>query len=224
MHCSRNPGAWPTDGWHAARMEPFVLTGDSVRLSVPTTADVERIVEICQDLEIQRWTTVPSPYLREHAEGFVSTMVPHGWKQETAFTWAVREQVDVRPGDPEPPVLGMVDIRVDDGPPGQRSGEFGFWTAPEARGRGLMTEAAGLVVGFGLDPEGLGLARAVWRAAVGNWASRRVAWKLGVRVEGQVRGMLVHRGALVDGWIGTLLPGDRREPNEPWPVEAPVRW
>ncbi|WP_425953852.1 GNAT family N-acetyltransferase [Xylanimonas sp. McL0601] len=200
-------------------MEPFVLAGNHVRLSVPTVADVDRITEICQDPEIQRWTTVPSPYRREHAEGFVTTIVPQGWAQENGFTWAVRAPGDVRPGDPEPPVLGMVDIRLDDGPPGQRSGEFGFWTAPDARGRGLMTEAARLVVDFGLDPEGLGLARAVWRAEVGNWASRRVAWKLGVRVEGQVRGMLVHRGDRVDGWIGTLLPGDRREPNEPWPAD-----
>jgi RimJ/RimL family protein N-acetyltransferase len=201
-------------------MKPFVLAGDRVRLSVPTAADVDRITEICQDPVIQRWTTVPSPYRREHAEGFVMTMVPQGWARENDFTWAVRAPGDVRPGDPEPPVLGMVGIRLDDGPAGQRAGEFGFWTAPDARGRGLMTEAARLVVDFGLDPEGLGLACAVWRAEVGNWASRRVAWKLGVRVEGQVRGMLVHRDHRVDGWIGTLLPGDRREPNEPWPADG----
>ncbi|WP_130412556.1 GNAT family N-acetyltransferase [Xylanimonas ulmi] len=198
-------------------MRPFVLAGDHVRLSTPTTADVDRIHAICQDPDIQRWTTVPSPYRREHAESFVTSIVPAGWEAETAFTWAVRAPGDVLPGDPEPPVLGMVDLRLDDGAPGARSGEFGFWTAPEARGRGLMTQAARLVVDFGLDPEGLGLARAVWRAEVGNWASRRVAWRLGVRVEGQVRGMLTHRGRLVEGWIGTLLPADPREPNEPWP-------
>ncbi|QAY62474.1 N-acetyltransferase [Xylanimonas allomyrinae] len=198
-------------------MQPFVLTGDHVRLSTPTAADVERILEICQDAAIQRWTTVPRPYLREHAEGFATSIVPAGWEAGTSLVWAVRAAGDVLPGSPEPPVLGMVELRLDDAPAGARSGEVGFWAAPEARGRGLTTEAARLVVDYGLDPEGLGLARAVWRAEVGNWASRRVAWKLGMRVEGQVRGMLLHEGRLVDGWIGTLLAGDRREPDEPWP-------
>jgi RimJ/RimL family protein N-acetyltransferase len=202
-------------------MEPFVLANEHVRLSVPTAADVDRIFEVCQDVDIQRWTTVPSPYLREHAEGFVATFVPQGWAAERVFTWAVREPRDVTPGEPEPPVLGMVGITLDDAPAGVRSGEVGYWMAPDARGRGLTTEAARLVVDFGLDPEGLALARVEWRAEVGNWASRRVAWRLGVRVEAQVRGLLLHHGGRVDGWIGTLLPQDSREPNEPWPTDAP---
>lgn len=203
-------------------MEPFVLATDRVRLTVPTVADVRRIHELCQDPEIQHWTTVPSPYRMEHAEGFVTGLVARGWKQENQFTWAIREPVDVAPGEPEPPLLGMVGLHLDDAPFPHRSGEIGYWAAPEARGRGLVTEAAGLVVDWGFDPEGLGLARAEWRAVVGNWASRRVAWKIGVRVEGEVRGLLVHRGERLDGWVGTVLPGDPREPNEPWPAGAPT--
>ena len=33
--------------------------------------DAEWIYRACQDSEIQRWTTVPRPYSRDHAESFV---------------------------------------------------------------------------------------------------------------------------------------------------------
>lgn len=52
-------------------MEPVELTDGTVVLSPPTDADVDAIFLACQDPEIQAWTTVPSPYEREHAEGFV---------------------------------------------------------------------------------------------------------------------------------------------------------
>lgn len=204
-------------------MEPFVLANEHVRLSVPTAADVERIYEVCQDPEVQRWTTVPSPYERKHAGGFVGEIVPGGWEKGNDLNWAIRAPGDVLPGDPEPPVLGMVGIRLDDAPAGQVSGDIGFWMDPQVRGRGLTTHAVRLVVDHALDPKGLGLARATWHAVVGNWASRRVAWHVGMRVEGQVRGLLVDREHRLDGWVATLLPGDPREPNEPWPADAPVR-
>ena len=60
-----------------------------------------------------------------------------------------------------------------------------------------------------------------WRAVVGNWPSRRVAWRAGFRIEGTLRAELVHRDRVRrDAWVGTLLRGDPRAPNEPWPAEA----
>jgi RimJ/RimL family protein N-acetyltransferase len=203
-------------------MEPFVLANELVRLSAPGAADVERVYELCQDPETQRWVPVPSPYLRADAEAFVTGFVPRGWESGHDLNWAIRAPGDVLPGEAEPPLLGMVGIRVDGAGTSHASGEFGYWIGPTTRGQGLVTEAARLVVDYALDPEGLGLGRVEWRAVVGNWASRRVAWKLGVRVEGEVRGLLVHRGERRDGWIGTLLAGDPREPNEPWPADAPA--
>ncbi len=44
---------------------------------------------------------------------------------------------------------------------------------------------------------------------MGNEGSRRVALKCGFVIEGSVRGLLVHRGQRLDGWIGTLLATDR---------------
>ncbi|GAB3085286.1 GNAT family N-acetyltransferase [Isoptericola nanjingensis] len=198
-------------------MEPFVLATDRVRLSVPTAADVERIAEICADPAIARWTTVPSPYTRDDAVGFVERFVADGWSEEKDFTWAVRA-----PGGVDGPVLGMVGMSREGGPGVEPAGELGFWCAPDARGRGLTTEAARLVVDWAVDPEGLGLGVVRWRANVGNWASRRVAWKLGFRYEGLLRRFGAQRGVLQDSWVGSYVPGDPREPHEPWPAEAPA--
>ena len=198
-------------------MEPFVLATDRVRLSVPTTSDVDRISEVCADPEVARWTTVPSPYTRDEAERFVTVFVPDGWRDEKVFTWAVRA-----PGPGDGPVLGMVGMTREGAPGAELSGEVGYWCAADARGRGLITEAARLVVDWAVDPEGLGLAVVRWRANVGNWPSRRVAWKLGFRFEGTLRRFGQQRGVLVDSWVASLVPEDPRVPAEPWPVEAPL--
>jgi RimJ/RimL family protein N-acetyltransferase len=86
--------------------------------------------------------------------------------------------------------------------------EIGFWTAPGARGRGVMTAAARLVIRFGFEV--LHLQRVEWLALVGNDASLRVAEKLGFRLEGTLRAGLLHRGERLDGWVAGLLPGELR--------------
>ena len=59
----------------------------------------------------------------------------------------------------------------------------------------------------------------LWQANVGNWASRRVAWACGFRVEGAVRAALEARGQRHDGWIGSLL---RADPMAPAPLAEPA--
>lgn len=199
-------------------MQPFVLANERVRLSVPTPADVDAVAAYGQDADVAAWTTLPAPYTREHAEGFVTGMVPEGWERETSFNWAVRE-----PAAHDGPLRGMVGVSCSGEPGEERVGEVGFWTAPAARGRGLTTEAARLVVDWALDPEGLGLVRVQWMAYVGNWGSRRVAWKLGFRYEGTLRRFGLQRGVRRDAWMASLLATDPREPGDPWPAEAPAR-
>ncbi|GAA1855198.1 GNAT family protein [Myceligenerans crystallogenes] len=201
-------------------MEPFVLANESVRLSVPTVRDIDAIMLACQDSAIADWTVVPSPYRREDAEVFVQRFVPEGWSRGSAYNWAVREA-----GTADGPLLGMVGVHFEGragSPDHEQCAELGFWTAPAARGKGLATEAGRLVVDWAFDPEGLGLAVLQWVAYTGNWPSRRVAWNLGFRVEGTIRRYGLQRGRRRDAWVGTLLPGDPREPNEEWtgPSEA----
>ncbi|WP_206685980.1 GNAT family N-acetyltransferase [Kribbella qitaiheensis] len=52
-------------------------------------SDAAAVSEACQDEQIQRWTTVPSPYLREHAEGFVGELAPGAWTTRSGAGFAV---------------------------------------------------------------------------------------------------------------------------------------
>ncbi len=190
-------------------MQPFELRGGGILLAMPTADDVDAINELCQDAEIQRWTTTPVPYRRSHAEEFVR-LVEQGWANGSELTWAIRNPEDRS-------VLGMIGLNVDH----HGSGEIGYWLAEEGRGRGLMTTAVRLVAEFAFAPEGLGLQRMLWSAYVGNWASRRVAWRLGFRFEGTVRAHLLQRGRRRDAWLATLVAGDPMEPVGRW-LDVPV--
>jgi RimJ/RimL family protein N-acetyltransferase len=200
-------------------MLPFPLANEHVRLTVPVAADVDRITAACQDPEVQRWTVVPSPYTRSDAETFVNDVVPAGWESETSFTWALRDAAS-DPDAPDGPLLGMIGMTAQGAAGTERIGEVGFWTAPEARRRGLTTEAARLVVDWALDPEGLGLVRAQWIGYVGNWASLAVARKVGFRYEGLLRRFSDRRGERRDSWVASLLPDDAREATDgpEWPA------
>ena len=187
-------------------------------LSAPTGADVERIAGICQDPDIQEWTTVPRGYTRADAEDFVTGTVVKGWRSGAELTWAVREE---RPGGAV--LVGMTGLS------GRGGGvwEIGYWLDPAARGRGTASRAARALVEAAFDPDGpLRAAALRWRCdihdGVPNWASWRVAWGLGFRREGRVRSLQVNDGALHDGWIATLLPDDPREPCAPWDGPAPA--
>lgn len=59
------------------------------------------------------------------------------------------------------------------------SAEVGFWLAPGSRGKGFLTEALGMVVGFALDPQGLGLDRVTWKALADNSRSEAIARRVG---------------------------------------------
>ncbi|GAA1927252.1 GNAT family N-acetyltransferase [Microbacterium aoyamense] len=182
-------------------MQPVTLRTERLVLSLPTAGDIDEIYAACQDPDIQRYTTVPSPYERKHAEGFV----PHvatSWQAGTELTWAIRD------GSTLAGLIGL--YRVANG-----AGEIGYWMAPESRGRGLLTEAALAVVDWGFDE--LDLQRIEWRAVVGNTGSARAAQKLGFTYEGMLRQALSSPRGRDDGWIAGLLTDDDRTPK-PWPV------
>ena len=195
-------------------------------LSVPTGDDLDRITDICQDADIQEWTSVPRNYQRSDAQFFVEQVVAKGWSEGRELTWAIREADAGAPPD----LVGMLGITLS-GPENARTGEVGYWLAAAARGRGTMTRAVAALIDMAFDPKGpLGLSALRWRCEihetshgpVPNWASWTVAWSLGFQREGRVRRFLPHDGRLHDGWIATLLPGDPREPRAPWdgPVET----
>ena len=213
-------------------MDSFEMTvaadGDlpALVLSVPTGDDLDRITEICQEADIQEWTSIVRGYQRSDAEFFVEQVVAKGWSEGRELTWAIREADAGAPPD----LVGMLGITLS-GPEGARTGEVGYWLAAAARGRGTMTRAVAALIDTAFDPSGpLSLSVLRWRCyihetsrgPVPNWASWKVAWSLGFQREGRVRRFLPNDGRLHDGWIATLLPDDPREPRAPWdgPVET----
>lgn len=185
------------------------LVGERVRLDAPGVADVDRIAELCRDPAIAGWTTVPVPYGREDAHGFVTGMVADGWASGRTCTWAIRDGGTL---------VGMVGLHGIE----ERRAEIGYWLASDARGRGLMSEAVGLVLDFAFAPQpgGLGLLRVEWFAYVGNAASAAVARRAGFHWEGRRRLGGVQRGVRRDEWQAGLLAADPRIPVDGWPEET----
>lgn len=184
---------------------PIALQSERLVLRAPDADDVDTLTRLCQDPDVQRWTTVPSPYVREDAARFVAEIVAPGWAAGTAQEWGIR--VDGR-------LVGMVGLtRIGDG-----EAELGYWLAPHVRGRGLMSEAVALVLDHGFRT--LPIQRVEWHAVVGNVASAAVARRAGFRFEGMARLGCVQRGCRVDDWQAGLLATDPREPAEGWPAET----
>ncbi|WP_446042067.1 GNAT family N-acetyltransferase [Streptomyces sp. SID1121] len=176
-------------------MEPLTLTTERLTLRTFTPDDTDAVFEACQDPEIRRWTTIPSPYARQHAEQFVGRMVPDGWRDDSEYTFAVRRGSDG-------PLVAAVSLHH----PRAGTWEIGYWTAKEHRGHGYMTEAVTALTGFAFTT--LGAIRLEWRAEVGNTGSRAVAEKAGFVIEGTLRAGLLNKGTLRDCWIGAVLPSD----------------
>ena len=91
--------------------------------------------------------------------------------------------------------------------------------APQFRGRGLLTEAAKAVVGFGFvsAPEGLSLRRIEWHANAGNITSARVARRVGFQFEGTLRLGVMGRQTREDDWVTGILSSDARRPTS-WAI------
>lgn len=185
-------------------MQPVILRTERLTLSVPTEADVDAIHVACQDAEIQRYTTVPSPYERQHAADFIP-FAQGRWSDGVEATWAIRD------GDTLAGMVGLHGISLGG------AGELGYWMAAPSRRRGLLAEAARAVIDWGFSTDGAALQRIEWRAVVGNVGSARVARTLGFRYEGLLRRALSNSFGRDDGWIAGLLNTDDRMP-QPWPV------
>ena len=178
-------------------MEPVEITAGRLHLRPWQPDDAPAVLAACVDPEIQRWTTVPSPYTGRDARAFVEDLSPRGWADGTCAQFAVLDATSGR-------LLAAVGL--DDVAHG--SAEVGFWAVPRARGRGVVTDAVGAVCRWGFGA--LGLQRVLWQAEVGNLASRAVAEKAGFTVEATLRaGLPARDGSRVDAWAATLLSGDQ---------------
>jgi RimJ/RimL family protein N-acetyltransferase len=170
-------------------------------LRPPAAEDIDRITEICQDPDIQRFVRVPVPYGRQDAESFV-TMATEALQQARGAHVLV--EVDGA-------VVGCVGASIDHT---DRLADVGYWTARDARRQGLTTTAVRRMCRWLLDD--VGLARLELVAAATNPGSNAVAQRLGFQLEGTRRSALLlsATGGLsaerADANDWGLLPGELR--------------
>ncbi len=180
-------------------MEPVTLTTDRLLLRCVGPQDTDVVYSAAQDPEIQRWTTIPSPYLLEHAQSFTEQLAPEGWQNGSMFTFGV-----FLPGGE---LVGMLGITM-------RSlgvGEVGFWATKQHRGNGYITEATVAASRWAFTH--VSIDRVEWRAEVGNKGSRAVAEHAGFTIEGTLRSAINNKGVRRDCWVGSLLPSDLGLPS-----------
>ncbi len=156
------------------------IVGERVVLRRTRDDDADRVLEACTDERTAYWLgQLPQPYTRETAEQFVAR------REEDVADGKAIHWVLADPGSDL--LLGVVSLMWRG--PGLDC-EVGYWTHPDARGRGAMTEAVRLAVRHAVVPVedgGLGLPRLTAFAAVDNTASRHVLEVNGFRQTGTER-------------------------------------
>jgi RimJ/RimL family protein N-acetyltransferase len=154
---------------------PPAFSAGGFVLRPPSTDDLDRITTICQDPEIQRFTRLPVPYRREDAASFAAAALEALHEGRAAHLLVEVDGV----------VVGCVGASIDRA---DLIGVVGYWTAPEARGKGLTKKAVRALCRWLFDE--VGLARLELQAASTNPASNAVAAAIGFREEGIRRSAL----------------------------------
>lgn len=187
-------------------MRPFELdlvlpAEGGLRLSRPTEADADQLVEACQDPEIVRFTRVPSPYGHVHARQYVLQSV-RGAIAGTALNLLARDDSGRVVASCGLPRVDRADL----------SAEVGYWVAPWARRQGVATRATRAVCRWAFGPGGF--ERLHLQAAAANDGSNGVARRLGFTREGTLRQAVIEGatgrpgGARMDVHVWGVLPGE----------------
>ncbi|HZD99933.1 MAG TPA: GNAT family protein, partial [Micromonosporaceae bacterium] len=202
--------AWLASGSPAAR-QAATFAASQPRLALPaggtsgslrpvSPRDADTRLAIFQDPQTVRWASVP-------VAGYTREKLVAG-DREAERLWLVGEGAVFTIADADDECVGLANLGIYPTRQLPDTAEVGFSMAPYARNHGYATAALRTLADWGIDA--LGLSRIVWRAQVGNEASRRVAEKAGFTYEGIARTAWKQRDEHRDVWVASLVPTDRR--------------
>ncbi|HNA98643.1 MAG TPA: GNAT family N-acetyltransferase [Marmoricola sp.] len=177
------------------------LGGHPTRLRQLAEQDTTAIVEQCLDPETQKWTRISADFSAADAEPWIRHVVPDDWRRGRAYHLAVEH---------EGRYAGSVSLR----PTGPGTAEISYGLHPDFRGRSISQAALNLLLDWAFAE--LDLETIQWLCPVGNWASRKVAWRLGFNFVGILPGWLPFREGTVDAWAGSLMRTEPRAPRGEW--------
>ncbi len=175
------------------------LSDGVIRLRPHADADIPAIVDACRDPEIPRWTRVPDGYTERDARKWFGAQDRKRAAAESLELLIVDVETDELLGS-----IGLVDIDAD-----ERVGDLGYWLAPQARGRGIMTRAIRLISRWTFET--LPVDRISIVADVDNGPSRRVAERAGFTYEGVLRSFVLIKGRRRDVAMHSLLRDEVHE-------------
>ncbi|GGX09886.1 GNAT family N-acetyltransferase [Streptomyces lomondensis] len=184
-----------TAGTLAHRPQPTLPADGGLLLRPWRAGDAPAVYEVFQDPVMHQWHARTADS-EEEVAGWIRDW-QRAWEEEREAQWAV---VDADSGA----LLGRValrEIRLDDG-----TAEVAYWTAPEARGRGVAARATTALTRWALDE--VGFHRLELLHAVRNEASCRVAAATGFALEGTKRSAALQPDGRHDMHLHARVRGD----------------
>lgn len=167
-----------------------------MRLEPLALRHLEEVGAILADPQVLRFTRIPVPTPPGFARTF-HDLYAQGRRDGTRAAFAIVDEDDGG-------VLGIaVAPRIDRS---ARTAELGYVVAPEARGRGVATQALLLLTDWGFDE--LDALRLELLIGVDNDASKRVAAHCGYVHEGVLRSTHLKQDIRMDTEIWSRLPTD----------------
>ena len=149
-------------------------------------ADIEAIYQSCQDPLIPQFTTVPTNYTMELAQGFVRSKTPNLFDERKAIHWVLTINKDVSPAAIKingETFLGPFSIHgIEEH---NHIGEIGYWLNKDVRGHGYSSIGCQMVTNYAFET--LGFRRLAGIVDSDNEASKKVLLNAGYKHEGLMK-------------------------------------
>ncbi len=155
-------------------------------------SDAASLALHANDEDIGRFTTLPHPYTRSHAESFIELLSTNGHEHEFGIEY-------------DQSIVGMVGlVRFDHA---NHQAELGYWLGRDFRGKGIMKEAVNLILSYGYDD--LKIHKIVAYIRPANTASWKLLESAGFMREGLLKDNRLIKGEYVDHYVYGKINGAR---------------